>query len=212
MLVVSAIGLILGAVVTERLRIGAELQERTSYLNSLIANSPLGIIVLDQKGNVELTNPAFQKLFLYDPAGGHIDTTFADARETAVVSAQVLGGRAFRGTVQRQRRDGKILDLDLQAVPLIVNGVQRGALGIYTDISEQIKASETERQHAQSLRRMVTELSTAKDAAETANRTKSEFLANMSHEIRTPMNGIIGMTELALDTKLTQEQREYLIW
>ena len=82
--------------------------------------------------------------------------------------------------------------------------------GTYTDIHD-LKLAELEISRANlALQAEIEERRRAEEAAEAANRAKSEFLANMSHEIRTPMNGVIGMTELALDTELTAEQREYL--
>ena len=70
--------------------------------------------------------------------------------------------------------------------------------------TEELRNEVKEREEAEAAMRL------AKDAAEKASNAKSEFLANMSHEIRTPLNGVMGMTDLALDTSLTSEQREYL--
>ena len=187
-------------------RVGADLEqrvaERTAYLNTLIETSPLGIVAVDTLGRINMCNSAFEKLFQYgrtEVAGVDLNSLVTPperSEESAEFTRRREAGETVQATTQRRRRDGTLLDIEVYGVPMRVGGEDVGTLVIYHDISDRKKAEEALRK--------------AKDLAEEANQAKSEFLANMSHEIRTPMNGILGMTQLALETPLSGEQREYL--
>jgi two-component system, sensor histidine kinase and response regulator len=121
-----------------------------------------------------------------------------DRQATRLSWAESVAGRGAYDVEYRIRRsDGEYRWFKTRGVPIRDSeGGMFKWFGTCTDITDGKLAEE--------------ELRLAKDAAESANRAKDEFLANVSHEIRTPMNAILGMTDLALDTPLSEGQRQYL--
>ncbi len=117
--------------------------ERTSYLNALIENSPLAILVLDPMQKVELYNPAFESLFQRsrkEDIGKPVAALFP-AEKSLPESKGAFGAISKTTRVslitRRKRRDGSYVDVELHLVPLTVDGRILGSLGIYQDVTER---------------------------------------------------------------------------
>jgi diguanylate cyclase (GGDEF)-like protein/PAS domain S-box-containing protein len=163
MLMVSATGLIVGSAISERKHLGRELKQRTVYLDSLTQNSPFGIIALDRSGRVELYNRAFQELFGYeriDLVGKKLDSLIYGNQidDRLELSPRVYEGQSVQGTVRRKKNDESLLDVEIHAVPLIIDGKVRGSYALYKDISDVLKAAQERTEQGNVLKRSVAEL------------------------------------------------------
>jgi PAS domain S-box-containing protein len=186
--------------VTERERAIVALRTAKEYAENII-NSSLDIIVsVDAERHIIAFNTAAQRAFGYEideVLGQPVHMLYDDPAVGTDIHHNVLTDGHYTGEITNRRKDGTTFESYLSASVLRDSqGQMLGVMGISRDITERKQAEAA--------------LQASKEAAEAANRSKSAFLANISHEIRTPMNGILGMAELALETELNGEQREYL--
>ncbi|MEO5371746.1 MAG: PAS domain S-box protein [Magnetococcus sp. DMHC-1] len=182
-----------------------KLRRSEATIRAIVETAVNGIVTINVQGEVRSFNPAAEALFGYtaqEVIGQNVNilmpSPYREEHDQYLRNYLSGGERKIIGVgreVKGRRRDGSTFPLNLAVSEMGVGG-ERMFVGILTDLTAR-KAVEQA-------------LVDAREAADQANRMKGDFLANMSHEIRTPMNAIMGMTHLALQTHLTDKQREYL--
>ncbi len=209
LLIVALVAVALGALrhqADEQKRQAAEseLELSHSLLRATIESTADGILVVGTDGRIKMHNSRF--LEMWDIPEDAIKLA-DDSKLVHYVLSQLADPEQFLAKVRElysrvdatsfdliEFRDGRVFERYSQ--PQRVGDVVYGRVWSFRDVTER---KQTEKELLRSI-----------EAANTANRAKSKFLANISHEIRTPLNGVLGMTDLALQTDLDAEQREYL--
>src|SRR2546421_4695209 len=192
------------AAVIQRQRAEEALRESEQRFRGTFENAAVGIAHFDVSGRFLRVNEKLCDIVGYTReevlAKTFQDITYAEDLEADLE----LFMRLVRGDVPSTSRDKRYVRKDGSPIWVAVTvSLQRDAAGRPLNTISVIR-------DVTARKRLEGELRHAKEVAEAANRAKDEFLANVSHEIRTPMNAILGMTELALETPLTEDQRQCL--
>ena len=178
-----------------------EVERENQKRRALLQNASDGLHILNRDGTLIEASDSFCTMLGYqreELIGCHVrrwDAQLSDDELTNAIEQQFNLKTLSRFVTRHRRKDGSIIDVEINGMAHQSDG-ETVLINSSRDITERIQS--------------LAQLNHAKELAEGASRAKSDFLANMSHEIRTPMNGIIGMTELALDTDLSEEQKTYL--
>ncbi|MFM8321488.1 MAG: histidine kinase dimerization/phospho-acceptor domain-containing protein, partial [Chloroflexota bacterium] len=178
----------------------SELETQRDFAMLVVNSMGQGLTVTDAEGRFEFVNPAFAAMLACTPEEliGRFPDEYTHPSDRLALSEAQLDRAAGQTTTYETRLvalDGSQVYALISGVPRIQDGVFNGAVAVVTNLTER--------------KRIEDALTLARDQALEASRLKSEFVAMMSHEIRTPMNAIIGMSELLLQTALSDEQRDF---